>query len=53
MREDMLDAQIRAPENEIKGVPVTDAHIANVKAAYRVEREKAARKPTPAPTPKK
>jgi cyclase len=53
MREDMLDAQIRAPENEIKGVPVTDAHIANVMAAFRVEREKAARKPTPAPTPAK
>ena len=48
-RDDMLDAQIRAPENEIKNIPVTDAHIANVKAAVRVERDK--RKPTPVPTP--
>lgn len=53
MRDEMLDAQIRAPENEIKGIPVTEAHIANVKAALRVEREKAARKTTPSPTPAK
>jgi cyclase len=51
MRDEMLDAQIRAPENEIKNIPVTEGHIANVKAAVRVEREKAARKPTPSPTP--
>jgi len=49
-----LDAAIRSPENEIKGVPVTDGHVANVKAAVKAEREKASRKaasPTPAPTP--
>ncbi len=50
-RDDMLDAQIRAPENEVKGIPVNEAHIANVKAAVRAERDKASRKPTPAPTP--
>ena len=31
-RDDMLDAMIRAPENAIPNVPLTDAHIANVKA---------------------
>ncbi len=54
MRDEMLDAQIRAPENEIANVPVTDAHVANVKEAVRAlraEREKAARKPTPVSTP--
>lgn len=51
MRDDMMDAQIRAPENEIKNIPVTDAHIANVKAAVRAMREKAA-KPTPTPAAK-
>ncbi|HVQ53642.1 MAG TPA: MBL fold metallo-hydrolase [Thermoanaerobaculia bacterium] len=51
MRDDMMDAQIRAPENEIKNIPVTDAHIANVKAAVRALREKAAR-PTPTPAAK-
>ena len=45
MRDDMMDAQIRAPENEVKNIPVTDAHIANVKAAVRALREKAARSP--------
>ncbi len=51
MRDEMLDAQIRAPENEIKNIPATDAHVANVKAAVRIERDKNARKPTPSPTP--
>ena len=40
---------VRAPENRIENVSVTDAHIANVKAAVRTVREKAARKPSPAP----
>jgi len=52
MRDDMMDAQIRAPENEIKNIPVTDAHIANVKAAVHALREKAAAKPTPTPAAK-
>jgi cyclase len=51
MRDDMVEVQIRAPENSVKGIPVTDAHIANVKAAMRAEREKLAKKPTPTPTP--
>ena len=51
MRDEMVDAQIRAPENSVKNIPVTDAHIANVKAAMRAIRDKASLKPTPAPTP--
>ncbi len=51
MRDDMMDAQIRAPENEVKNIPVTDAHIANVKSATRALRDKSNQKPTPAPTP--
>jgi len=52
MRDDMMDAQIRAPENEVKNIPVTDAHIANVKAAVKALREKSAAKPTPTPAAK-
>lgn len=52
MRDDMMDAQIRAPENEVKNIPVTDAHIANVKAAVRAMRDKANAKPTPTPAAK-
>ena len=51
MRDEMMDAQIRAPENEVKNIPVNEAHIANVKSAVRVLRDKASQKPTPAPTP--
>jgi cyclase len=51
IRDDMVEVQIRAPENSVKGIPVTDGHIANVKAAMRAEREKLAKKPTPSPTP--
>ncbi len=51
MRDDMIDAQIRAPENEVKNIPVTEAHIANVKAAVKAIREKAASKPVPTPVP--
>ena len=50
-RDDMLDAQIRAPENEIANVKVSEAHIANVKSAVRAERDKLARQPTSTPTP--
>jgi cyclase len=59
-RDDMLDAMIRAPENAIPNVPITDAHIANLKASVKAVRDKAARKattpaaaPAPAPTPAK
>lgn len=51
VRDEMIDVEIRAPENSIPNVTVTDAHVSNVKAAVRAVREKAARKPTPAPTP--
>ena len=59
-RDDMLDAMIRAPENAIPNVPLSDAHIANLKAAVKSVRDKAAKKattpaaaPAPAPTPAK
>jgi len=52
MRDDMLDAQVRAPENAIAGISVTEAHIGNVKAAVRAAREKAAKAPAPTPAPK-
>jgi cyclase len=51
IRDDMIDAQIRNPENVIPNVPVNDEHIANVKAAVKAIRDKEARKPTPVPTP--
>ena len=47
-----LDAQIRAPENAIHGVTMTDAHAANIKAAVKAIKEKAAKAPAPAPAPK-
>jgi cyclase len=49
--DDSIEILVRAPENRIENVSVTDAHIANVKAAVRALREKASRKPTPAATP--
>lgn len=49
--DELLDIQIHAPENEIKGVRMNEQHANNIKAAVKVEREKATRKPTPAPTP--
>jgi glyoxylase-like metal-dependent hydrolase (beta-lactamase superfamily II) len=50
IRDEMIDAQIRAPENQIQNVPMSDAHIANFKAVVKVMRENAAKKPTPART---
>ena len=49
--EEMFDAQIRAPENQIENVPLSESHIANLKASVKATREKAARKVTPAPSP--
>ena len=54
-REEQLDALIRAPENAIPNVQLTDSHIANVKASYKAMKEKASRKaatPGPAAAPK-
>ena len=52
--DDMVTAQVRAPENVIEHVPVTDAHIANVRAVMRDLKEKSQKPaPTPAPTPGK
>lgn len=51
VRDEFVDAEIRAPENQIAKVTLTETHIANVKAVVKALREKAQRKPTPAPTP--
>jgi cyclase len=51
IRDEMLDAEIRAPENQVKNLVTSDAHIANVKALVKGRREKAARKPSPAAIP--
>jgi cyclase len=50
LRDELVDAEIRAPENQIQNVPMSEAHVANVKAVVKVLREKAAKKPTPAAT---
>jgi cyclase len=50
IRDEMIDAEVRAPENQIENVPLTDAHVANVKAVVKVLRERAAKKPTPSAT---
>jgi len=52
MRDEMLDAQMRTPDYEIKGIALSEAHIANVKAAVRATRERLAKATTPTPAPK-
>jgi cyclase len=52
VKDDALDAQIRSKENEVAGVPMSDAHVANVKAAMKAMRDKAAKAPTPTPAHK-
>lgn len=52
MNDELVNIQIHAPENQIKGLETSDEHAQNVKAAVRVEREKVAKKAaTPVPTP--
>jgi cyclase len=43
--EEYYIAKLKEPDNEITGVPVTDEHVANVKAVARAERERLTRKP--------
>ena len=50
LRDELVDAEIRAPENQITNVSMSEGHIANVKAVVKVLREKAAKKPTPSAT---
>jgi|GEM_PF-1584751 glyoxylase-like metal-dependent hydrolase (beta-lactamase superfamily II) len=47
--DERIDAEIRAPENAITRVTLTEDHIANVKAVVKNLRERAQKKPTPAP----
>jgi glyoxylase-like metal-dependent hydrolase (beta-lactamase superfamily II) len=49
--EERLDAQIRAPENAIPNLVMSDAHAANVKASYRVLKEKTVRAAATPPAP--
>lgn len=53
MNDELVNIQVHAPENRIKGLETSDEHAQNVKAAVRVEREKLARQTTPTPTPAK
>jgi len=67
LQDEGIEIQVRAPENKIENVPITDAHIANVKAVVKAMREKETRKaaatpaassaapgakPAPSPTPR-
>ena len=59
LQDEAIEVQIRAPENKIENVPITDSHIANVKAAVKAMREKETRRtttpagaPARTPTPK-
>lgn len=47
--EEFFHVELRKPENRIENVNVNDDHIANVKAAVKMETERLT-KPTPAPT---
>ena len=47
IRDENIEAEIRAPENAITRVTLTDNHIANVKAVVKNLRERAQKKPTP------
>jgi hypothetical protein len=47
--DEMVDVEIRNPENQMAKVTLTETHIDNVKAVVKNLREKAAKKPTPAP----
>ena len=56
IRDDLVDAEIRSPENQVAKITLTESHIANVKAVVknlraRAEKaESAKRRPTPAGT---
>lgn len=47
--QDAIDAKLREPENRIENVFMSEDHAANVKAVYRIEKERL-EKPTPTPT---
>lgn len=52
MNDELVNIQVHAPENQIKGLETSEEHVLNVKAAVRVEREKVAKKAaTPAAAP--
>lgn len=48
---EVVESQVRAPENAIPNVPITASHISNVEASVKAMREKAAKKATPGPAP--
>ncbi len=49
IRDEMIDAEIRAPENAMQRVTLTETHIANVKAVVKNLRARAQKKPATAP----
>jgi glyoxylase-like metal-dependent hydrolase (beta-lactamase superfamily II) len=49
IRDENIEAEIRAPENAMTRVTLTDTHVANVRAVVKNLREKAQKKPTPPP----
>lgn len=50
MQDEAIEVQIRAPENKIENVPITESHIANVKAAVKAMREKESRRTATTPS---
>jgi glyoxylase-like metal-dependent hydrolase (beta-lactamase superfamily II) len=50
IQDEAIEVQIRAPENKIENVPITEAHIANVKAAVKAMREKESRRTATTPS---
>jgi cyclase len=53
LSDEAIEVQVRAPENKIENVPITESHIANVKASVKALKEKETRKAaaTPGPNP--
>ena len=49
LQDEGIEIQVRAPENKIENVQITDAHIANVKAVVKAMREKETRKAAATP----
>jgi glyoxylase-like metal-dependent hydrolase (beta-lactamase superfamily II) len=49
--DEVIDSEVRKPENEIPNVTVNASHIENVKSSVKAIRDKATKKTTPAPAP--
>ena len=51
LSDEAIEVQVRAPENKIENVPITESHIANVKASVKALKEKETRKAAATPGP--